>query len=43
VSACYLRELARSFPGLLVHVRRLFVTAGSTAVAEITIRGTQAG
>lgn len=40
--ACYLRELARSFPDLLVHVRRLFVAAGSTAVAEITIHGTQA-
>ena len=41
--ASYLRELARSFPDLLVHVRRLFVTAGNTAVAEITIDGTQAG
>jgi steroid delta-isomerase-like uncharacterized protein len=40
--ACYLRELARSFPDLLVQVRRLFVTADNTAVAEITIRGTQA-
>jgi steroid delta-isomerase-like uncharacterized protein len=41
--ACYLRELARAFPDLLVQVRRLFVTGDNTAVAEITIRGTQAG
>jgi ketosteroid isomerase-like protein len=41
--ACYLRELARSFPDLLVQLRRLFVTGDNTAVAEITIRGTQAG
>lgn len=41
--AAYLRELVRSFPDLLVSVRRLFVTAGNTAVAEITIDGTQAG
>ena len=41
--ACYLRELARAFPDLLVRVRRLFVTADRTAVAEITIEGTQAG
>ena len=40
--ASYLRELARSFPDLLVRVRRLFVTGGNTAVAEITIDGTQA-
>ena len=40
--ACYLRELARSFPDLLVRVRRLFVTGDNTAVAEITIDGTQA-
>jgi steroid delta-isomerase-like uncharacterized protein len=40
--ASYLRELARSFPDLLVRVRRLFVTADNTAVAEITINGTQA-
>jgi steroid delta-isomerase-like uncharacterized protein len=40
--AAYLRELARSFPDLLVRVRRLFVTADNTAVAEITIDGTQA-
>ena len=40
--ASYLRELARSFPDLLVRVRRLFVTADNTAVAEITIDGTQA-
>ena len=40
--AAYLRELARSFPDLMVRVRRLFVTADNTAVAEITIEGTQA-
>jgi steroid delta-isomerase-like uncharacterized protein len=40
--AYYLRELARSFPDLLVRVRRLFVTGDSTVVAEITIDGTQA-
>jgi ketosteroid isomerase-like protein len=39
----YLRELARSVPDLLVRVRRLFVTGDNTAVAEITIDGTQAG
>jgi steroid delta-isomerase-like uncharacterized protein len=41
--ASYLRELSRSFPDLLVRVRRLFVTGDNTAVAEITIDGTQAG
>jgi steroid delta-isomerase-like uncharacterized protein len=40
--ASYLRELSRSFPDLLVRVRRLFVTGDDTAVAEITIDGTQA-
>src|SRR5438132_13993709 len=40
--ASYLRELARAFPDLMVRVRRLFVTADNTAVAEITIDGTQA-
>jgi steroid delta-isomerase-like uncharacterized protein len=40
--ASYLRELSRSFPDLLVRVRRLFVTADNTAVAEITVDGTQA-
>ena len=40
--ASYLRELARAFPDLLVRVRRLFVTADNTAVAEINIDGTQA-
>jgi ketosteroid isomerase-like protein len=40
--AYYLRELARSFPDLLVRVRRLFVTADNTAVAEINVDGTQA-
>ena len=41
--ASYLGELSRSFPDLLVRVRRLFVTGDNTAVAEITIDGTQAG
>ena len=40
--ASYLRGLARAFPDLLVRVRRLFVTADNTAVAEITVDGTQA-
>ena len=40
--ASYLRELARSFPDLLVRVRRLFVTGDNIAVAEITIDGKQA-
>jgi predicted ester cyclase len=39
----YLRELAAAFPDLLVRVRRLFVTTDRTAMAEITIEGTQAG
>ena len=40
--ASYLRDLARAFPDLLVRVRRLFVTTDNTAVAEISIDGTQA-
>jgi len=40
--ASYLRELAQAVPDLLVRVRRLFVTGDNTAVAEITIDGTQA-
>ena len=40
--ASYLRELSRSFPDLVVRVRRLFVAGDNTAVAEITIAGTQA-
>jgi ketosteroid isomerase-like protein len=39
--ASYLRELSRSFPDLVVRVRRLFVTGDNTAVAEITLDGTQ--
>ena len=39
--AYYLRELARAFPDLVVRIRRLFVTADYTAVAEINIDGTQ--
>ena len=41
--ASYLHELSMSFPDLLVRVRRLFVTGDNTAVAEITIDGTQTG
>src|ERR1700748_83327 len=41
--AAYLSELARSFPDLVVRVRRLFVTADNTAVAEINVDGTQSG
>ena len=40
--ASYLRELALAFPDLMVRVRRVFVTADNTAIAEITIDGTQA-
>jgi steroid delta-isomerase-like uncharacterized protein len=40
--ADYLHELVRSFPDLVIRLRRLFVTTDSTAVAEITIEGTQA-
>ena len=40
--ADYLQELFRSFPDLVVRLRRLFVTTDNTAVAEITIEGTQA-
>jgi hypothetical protein len=40
--ADYLRELARSFPDLLVVARRLFVTTDNTAVVEISLEGTQA-
>jgi ketosteroid isomerase-like protein len=39
----YLSELAGSFPDLVVRVRRLFVTADNTAVAEINVDGTQSG
>lgn len=38
----YLRDLARSFPDLLIVVRRLFVTTDGTALAEISLEGTQA-
>jgi ketosteroid isomerase-like protein len=40
--AHYLSELASAFPDLLIRVRRLFVTTSNTAVAEVTIDGTQA-
>ena len=38
----YFEQLASAFPDLSVHVRRLFVGYDNTAVAEITIAGTQA-
>lgn len=38
----YLEQLMRAFPDLSVRVRRLFVGNDNTAVAEITIEGTQA-
>jgi ketosteroid isomerase-like protein len=43
MAADYLRELAAAFPDLFIRIRRLFVTADNTAVAEITVDGTQAG
>ncbi len=38
----YFEQLASAFPDLSVHVRRLFAGSDNTAVAEITIAGTQA-
>ncbi len=38
----YFEQLASAFPDLSVRVRRLFVGNDNTAVAEITIAGTQA-
>jgi ketosteroid isomerase-like protein len=38
----YLEQLIGAFPDLSVRVRRLFVGNDNTAVAEITIEGTQA-
>jgi ketosteroid isomerase-like protein len=38
----YFGQLASAFPDLSVRVRRLFVGNDNTAVAEITIAGTQA-
>ncbi len=38
----YLEQLMSAFPDLSVRVRRLFVGNDDTAVAEITIEGTQA-
>jgi predicted ester cyclase len=38
----YFEQLASAFPDLQVRVRRLFVGHDNTAVAEITIEGTQA-
>ena len=38
----YFEQLASAFPDLSVRVRRLFVGRDNTAVAEITIAGTQA-
>jgi ketosteroid isomerase-like protein len=38
----YFEQLASAFPDLSIRVRRLFVGNDNTAVAEITIAGTQA-
>ena len=38
----YFEQLTSAFPDLSVRVRRLFVGNDSTAVAEVTIEGTQA-
>jgi len=38
----YIEQLANAFPDLSVRVRRLFVGNDNTAIAEITISGTQA-
>src|SRR5256712_8777451 len=38
----YFEQLTSAFPDLKVRVRRLFVGSDNTAVAEITIEGTQA-
>jgi ketosteroid isomerase-like protein len=38
----YLEQLTSAFPDLAVRVRRLFVANDGTAVAEVTIEGTQA-
>ena len=38
----YLEQLISAFPDLAVRVRRLFVANDGTAVAEVTIEGTQA-
>ena len=38
----YFQQLASAFPDLRVRVRRLFAGSDNTAVAEITIEGTQA-
>jgi ketosteroid isomerase-like protein len=38
----YFEQLASAFPDLSVRVRRLFVGNDNTAVAEVTIAGTQA-
>lgn len=38
----YFEQLTSAFPDLSVRVRRLFVGSDNTAVAEVTIAGTQA-
>jgi ketosteroid isomerase-like protein len=42
VGSRYFEQLASAFPDLSVRLRRLFVGNDNTAVAEITIAGTQA-
>ena len=42
VARPYFEQLTSAFPDLSMHVRRLFVGNDGTAVAEVTIEGTQA-
>ena len=42
VGRLYFEQLTSAFPDLSVHVRRLFVGNDGTAVAQVTIEGTQA-
>ena len=42
VGRLYFEQLTSAFPDLAVRVRRLFVGNDNTAVAEVTIEGTQA-
>ncbi|MCL4421725.1 MAG: ester cyclase [Actinobacteria bacterium] len=39
----YFASLASAFPDLIVRIRRVFTATDGTAVAEVTIDGTQAG
>ena len=42
VARPYFEQLTSAFPDLSMHVRRLFVGNDGTAVAQVTIEGTQA-